>query len=109
MNGLLTLVLAAAIMRATAVHGFSGATLVMDQDIPTKYCKYSRAYSMIQARCANLALDQIPPNLKTEIQVSLAFYFPSPPLHRRPFSSLLFSSASSPGFSPSLLRSWTRR
>ncbi|XP_043513963.1 slit homolog 3 protein [Frieseomelitta varia] len=69
-NGLLTVVLAAATMRGTAVLGFTGATLVMDQDIPTRsHCKYSRAYSMIQVRCANQGLSAIPSNLKTEIQI----------------------------------------
>ncbi|KAK1124720.1 hypothetical protein K0M31_006083, partial [Melipona bicolor] len=67
-NGLLTLVLAAVTMRGTTVLGFSGPTLVMDQDIPSRTCKYSRAYSMIQVRCANLGLEWIPSNLKTEIQ-----------------------------------------
>lgn len=68
-NGLLTLVLAAVTMRGTTVLGFSGPTLVMDQDIPSRTCKYSRAYSMIQVRCANLGLEWIPSNLKTEIQI----------------------------------------
>ncbi|CAD1479364.1 unnamed protein product [Heterotrigona itama] len=68
-KGLLTLVSVAATMRGTTVLGFSGATLVMDQDIPSRTCKYSRAYSMIQVRCANLGLEWIPSNLKTEIQI----------------------------------------
>ncbi|XP_076757750.1 leucine-rich repeat activity-regulated protein at synapses isoform X2 [Xylocopa sonorina] len=63
-NGLAALVLVAA-----TVHGFSGPTLVMDQDIPSRTCRYSRAYSMIQVRCANLGLEVIPPTLKTEIQI----------------------------------------
>ena len=73
-NGLLTLAFVAATMRGTTVLGFSGATLVMDQDIPSRTCKYSRAYSMIQVRCANLGLEWIPSNLKTEIQVSLSSF-----------------------------------
>ncbi|KOX79346.1 Tsukushin [Melipona quadrifasciata] len=68
-NGLLTLILAVVTMRGTTVLGFSGPTLVMDQDIPSRTCKYSRAYSMIQVRCANLGLEWIPSNLKTEIQI----------------------------------------
>ncbi|XP_017763432.1 PREDICTED: leucine-rich repeat and transmembrane domain-containing protein 2-like isoform X2 [Eufriesea mexicana] len=69
MNGLLMLGVVAAIMPGTMVVGFSGATLVMDQDIPSRTCRYSRAYSMIQVRCSNLHLEWIPTNLKTEIQI----------------------------------------
>lgn len=69
MNGLLMLGFVVAIMRDTMALGFSGPTLVMDQDIPSRICKYSRGYSMIQVHCKNLGLEWIPPNLKTEIQV----------------------------------------
>ncbi|XP_012339284.1 decorin [Apis florea] len=70
-NGLLMLVLAiVATMRDDAtVLGYSGAPLVMDQDIPLRTCRYSRIHSMIQVRCANLGLERIPSNLKTEIQI----------------------------------------
>lgn len=69
MNGLIMLSFVVATMRETMVLGFSGPTLVMDQDIPSRICKYSRGYSMIQVHCKNLGLEWIPPNLKTEIQV----------------------------------------
>lgn len=70
-NGLLMLALAiVATMRDDAtVLAYSGAPLVMDQDIPLRTCRYSRIHSMIQVRCANLGLERIPSNLKTEIQV----------------------------------------
>lgn len=76
-NGLLMLVLAiVATMRDDAtVLGYSGAPLVMDQDIPLRTCRYSRIHSMIQVRCANLGLERIPSNLKTEIQVRERFFF----------------------------------
>ncbi|CAK9800113.1 TSKU [Anthophora quadrimaculata] len=68
-NGFLTfLFLVVAVIGATLL-GFSGATLVMEQDIPSRTCRYSRTYSMIQVRCANLGLESIPSNLKTEIQI----------------------------------------
>lgn len=97
-NGLLTLVLAAATMRGAAALGFSGATLVMDQDVPTRsHCKYSRPFSMIQVRCSNQGLSEIPSTLKTEIQVSRVVFshFRSWPIHAF--------------FPSSTLRSWTRR
>lgn len=70
-NGFLMFALAiVATMRDDAtVLGYSGAPLVMDQDIPLRTCRYSRIHSMIQVRCANLGLERIPSNLKTEIQV----------------------------------------
>ncbi|CAL7941043.1 unnamed protein product [Xylocopa violacea] len=69
MNAFLVNGLAALVFVTATVHGFSGPTLVMDQDIPSRTCRYSRAYSMIQVRCANLGLEMIPPTLKTEIQI----------------------------------------
>lgn len=67
-NGLLALAFVLAIV-PDKILGFSGPTLVMDQDMPSRTCKYSRAYSMIQVRCYNLGLQWIPSNLRTEIQI----------------------------------------
>ncbi|XP_015610130.1 decorin isoform X2 [Cephus cinctus] len=47
----------------------AGSMLVMDQEIPLKRCRYNRVYSMLQAQCSNLGLDEIPGNLQTDIQV----------------------------------------
>lgn len=70
-NGFLmfALVIVATMRDDATVFGYSGAPLVMDQDIPLRTCRYSRIHSMIQVRCANLGLERIPSNLKTEIQI----------------------------------------
>lgn len=78
-NGFLmfALVIVATMRDDATVFGYSGAPLVMDQDIPLRTCRYSRIHSMIQVRCANLGLERIPSNLKTEIQVRefIIFFF----------------------------------
>lgn len=78
-NGFLmfALVIVATMRDDATVLGYSGAPLVMDQDIPLRTCRYSRIHSMIQVRCANLGLERIPSNLKTEIQVRefIIFFF----------------------------------
>nr|XP_012151226.1 PREDICTED: amphoterin-induced protein 3 isoform X2 [Megachile rotundata] len=66
-NGSLMLVLLVAIGRDVQVLG-SSPTLLMEQDLPLKTCRYSRAYSMFQVRCSNLGLNDIPSTLKTDIQ-----------------------------------------
>lgn len=63
--------LVAAMPNAMAL-GSSGSTLVMDQDIPSRTCRYSRAFSMFQVSCSNLGLVEIPSSLKTDIQVGFA-------------------------------------
>ncbi|XP_053983037.1 tsukushi isoform X1 [Hylaeus volcanicus] len=68
-NGLLMLGFVVATMPDTMVLGASGPLLVMDQDIPSRTCRYSRVGSMIQVRCSNLGLDEIPSTLKSDIQI----------------------------------------
>ncbi|XP_072751859.1 biglycan isoform X2 [Anoplolepis gracilipes] len=51
------------------VLGAPGATQIMDRDPSVKKCKYNRPYSMLEARCSNLELHEIPTNLKADIQV----------------------------------------
>lgn len=58
-----------AIVPDVMVLGSSGSTFVMDQEIPLKKCRYSRAYSMIQVRCSDLNLNEIPTDLKSDIQI----------------------------------------
>lgn len=68
-NGLLMLGFVVATVPGLMVLGASGSMFVMDQDIPSRTCRYSREHSMIQVRCVNLGLDEIPRNLKKDIQV----------------------------------------
>ncbi|KZC06946.1 PREDICTED: decorin isoform X2 [Dufourea novaeangliae] len=68
-NGLLMMGFVVATMPDAMVLGSAGSTLVMDQDIPSRTCKYSKAYSMLQVRCVNLGLPYIPTTLKTDIQI----------------------------------------
>ena len=68
-NGLLMLGLVVATVPDAMVLGSSGPTLVMEQDIPSRTCRYSRPYSMLQVRCSNLDLREIPTTLKTDIQI----------------------------------------
>lgn len=70
-NGLLMLGLVVATVPDAMVLGSSGPTLVMEQDIPSRTCRYSRPYSMLQVRCSNMDLREIPTTLKTDIQVGL--------------------------------------
>ncbi|XP_076648672.1 leucine-rich repeat activity-regulated protein at synapses [Halictus rubicundus] len=56
-------------MLGTILLGSAGSTLVLQQDIPSKTCRYSRTYSMLQVRCANLSLVHVPATLKTDIQI----------------------------------------
>nr|XP_034175494.1 tsukushin [Osmia lignaria]XP_034175495.1 tsukushin [Osmia lignaria] len=67
-NGLSMLLLVVAIVPEATVLG-SNPTLIMEQDLPLKTCRYSKAYSMFQVRCSNLGLDDIPSTLKTDIQI----------------------------------------
>ena len=67
-NGLSMLLLVVGIVPEATVLG-SNPTLIMDQDLPLKTCRYSKAYSMFQVRCSNLGLNDIPSTLKTDIQI----------------------------------------
>lgn len=68
-NGFLMLGFVVATVPDVMVLGSSGSTLVMEQEIPYKKCRYSRAYSMLQIQCSNIGLSEIPPDLKTDIQI----------------------------------------
>ncbi|KAG7207729.1 hypothetical protein KM043_009344 [Ampulex compressa] len=68
-NGFLLLGFVVATVPDVMVLGSSGSTLVMDQEVPLKKCRYSRAYSMLQVRCTNLGFTAIPSDLKTDIQI----------------------------------------
>ncbi|XP_043283691.1 decorin [Venturia canescens] len=45
------------------------ATLLTDRDASPRKCRYAHPYSMLQARCTNLGLDEVPKNLRTDIQI----------------------------------------
>ncbi|XP_043264462.1 transforming growth factor beta activator LRRC32 [Colletes gigas] len=68
-NGIVMLGFVVATVPDAMVHGSSGPMLVMDQDIPSRTCRYSRVRSMIQVRCVNLGLEEIPSTLKSDIQI----------------------------------------
>lgn len=68
-NRLLLVGFILAAVPGTIVPGLAGSTLVMHQDIPSKTCRYNRVYAMLQVRCVNLSLGQVPANLKTDIQI----------------------------------------
>nr|XP_033334970.1 toll-like receptor 4 [Megalopta genalis] len=68
-NRLLFVGLVLAAVPGTIIPGSAGSTLVMHQDIPSKTCRYNRVYAMMQVRCVNLNLAQVPANLKTNIQI----------------------------------------
>ncbi|XP_014486613.1 PREDICTED: leucine-rich repeat protein soc-2 homolog isoform X2 [Dinoponera quadriceps] len=42
---------------------------IVDRDSSVKRCRYKRDYSLLEARCSNLELEEIPINLKADIQV----------------------------------------
>ncbi|XP_066581469.1 leucine-rich repeat-containing protein let-4-like [Prorops nasuta] len=64
------LVLVSALVNAVGGTAFNSLpTLVMDQDIPMRRCRYSKAYSMLQVNCSNLEWSEISPNLRTDIQI----------------------------------------
>lgn len=46
-----------------------GAMQIMDRDPHVKKCRYGRPFALLEARCSNLELHEIPLNLKADIQV----------------------------------------
>ncbi|XP_029663703.1 leucine-rich repeats and immunoglobulin-like domains protein sma-10 [Formica exsecta] len=68
-NGFLLLGFVVATVPDVLVLGSPGATQIMDRDPSVKKCRYNRPYSMLEARCSNLELHEIPTNLKADIQV----------------------------------------
>lgn len=51
------------------------ASLLTDRDANIKKCRYSHPYSMVQAKCTDLGLSEIPKNLRTDIQVRTFLVF----------------------------------
>lgn len=51
------------------------ASLLTDRDTNIKKCRYSHPYSMVQAKCTDLGLSEIPKNLRTDIQVRTFLVF----------------------------------
>ncbi|XP_029161070.1 leucine-rich repeat-containing protein let-4-like [Nylanderia fulva] len=68
-NGFLLLGFVVATVPDVLVLGSPGAAKIMDREPPPKKCSYSKAYSLLEARCSNLELHEIPLNLMAEIQV----------------------------------------
>lgn len=67
-NGFLLLGFVVATVPDVLVLGSPGAAKIMDRDPPPKKCFYSRASSLLEARCSNLELPEIPLNLRADIQ-----------------------------------------
>ncbi|KAL6436694.1 hypothetical protein ACFW04_004852 [Cataglyphis niger] len=68
-NGFLLLGFVVATIPDVLVLGSPGAMQIMDRDPSTKKCHYNRAMSLLEARCSNLELHEIPTHLKADIQV----------------------------------------
>ncbi|EFN77108.1 Leucine-rich repeat-containing protein 24 [Harpegnathos saltator] len=69
-NGFLLLgLVVATVPDVFLVLGSPGPTQIVDRDANIKKCRYNRAYSLLEARCTTLELQEIPANLKTDIQV----------------------------------------
>lgn len=68
-NGFLLLGFVVATVPDVLVLGSPGATQIMDRDPSVKKCRYSRPFAMLEARCSNMELHEIPLNLKADIRV----------------------------------------
>lgn len=68
-NGFLLLGLVVATVPDVLVLGLPGPTQIVNRDASTKKCSYSRSYNLLQARCSTMEMEEIPKNLRTDIQV----------------------------------------
>lgn len=68
LNGFLLLSFVVATMSDILVFGTATAQIV-GRDSSVKKCSYHKPYSMLEARCSNLELHEIPLTLKSDIQV----------------------------------------
>ncbi|KAK0163545.1 hypothetical protein PV327_007216 [Microctonus hyperodae] len=65
---LLGITLVVALPQNSILHG-SNAFLLSERGPTPRRCVYSKIYNMLQARCADLNLSEIPPNLQKDIQI----------------------------------------
>lgn len=53
---------------------WSQSMLLPEAEIPLKKCRYFREKTMLTCSCQSLSLEEIPPNLDSNIEVNLSVY-----------------------------------